>query len=345
MRATIRDVAQRAGVSPMTVSRVTNGSPDVNATTRERVERAIADLGYVPNNLARSLSQQTTGTLAVFVPDVANPFFMLILRGVESVARQHGYRVLFCNTENDLARENEYIQDVLAHRIDGLLIAPTSDQSRKHLRLPQQHNVPLVLIDRLVEGFECDAVLGDNAGGAQRLTNHLLDAGHRRIAIIHGPLDISTSRDRLQGYRQALTGAGVAWESHLAVEASVDVHGGYQAMNRLLQQEPRPTAVFAINNLIAVGVVQALREHGLDLPQDMALVCFDDIELASQLFPFLTVMAQPAETFGTVAAQLLLERIGGRLIERPRRVVLMPDLVIRTSSTATVPSWLTRVHG
>jgi LacI family transcriptional regulator len=345
MRATIRDVAQRAGVSAMTVSRVANGSPDVNAKTRERVERAIAELGYVPNNVARSLSQQTTGTLAVFVPDVANPFFMLILRGVESVARQHGYRVLFCNTESDLARENEYIQDVLAHRIDGLLIAPTSDQSRKHLRLPQQHNVPLVLVDRVVEGFECDAVLGDNVGGAQRLTEHLLAAQHRCIAIIHGSLDISTSRDRLHGYRQALEAAGVPWDSRLAVTASVDVHGGYQAMRHLLQTEARPTAVFAINNLMAVGVVQALREQGLEVPHDMALVCFDDIELASQLFPFLTVMAQPAETFGTVAAQLLLERIAGRVIERPRRVVLMPDLIVRTSSTPTVPSWLNRVHG
>jgi LacI family transcriptional regulator len=196
-----------------------------------------------------------------------------------------------------------------------------------------------------VEGFECDAVLGDNIGGGRGLTEHLVAAGHHRIAIIHGSLDISTSRDRLQGYRQALEAAGVPWDPRLAVEASVDVHGGYQAMQHLLRQEPRPTAVFAINNLIAVGVVQALREQGLELPQDMALVCFDDIELASQLFPFLTVMAQPAETFGTVAAQLLLERIGGRVIERPRRVVLMPDLVVRTSSTATVPSWLTRVHG
>jgi LacI family transcriptional regulator len=125
----------------------------------------------------------------------------------------------------------------------------------------------------------------------------------------------------------------------------VDVHGGYQAMRHLLQTEARPTAVFAINNLMAVGVVQALREQGLEVPHDMALVCFDDIELASQLFPFLTVMAQPAETFGTVAAQLLLERIAGRVIERPRRVVLMPDLIVRTSSTPTVPSWLNRVHG
>lgn len=345
MSVTIRDVASQAGVSAMTVSRVINGSPDVNAKTRERVEQVIAELGYVPNNLARSLWQQTTGTIALVVPDIANPFFMLILRGVDSVARQHGYRVLLCNTESDLAREDEYIQDVLARRIDGLLIIPASDQSRSHLRLVQQHNVPFVLIDRVIEGLKCDAVLGNNVGGGQQLTEHLLAAGHQKIAILHGSLDISTSRDRLQGYRRALEEAGIAWNPLLAQEASVDVQGGYQAMQRLLSHKERPTAVFAINNLMAVGVVQALREHGLEVPRDMALVCFDDIELASQLFPFLTVMAQPAETFGTVAAQLLLERMHGRVIERPRCVILMPELVIRTSSTSTVPSWLNRVHG
>lgn len=332
MAVTIRDVAQQAGVSPMTVSRVINGSQSVNEQTRARVEQVIGQLGYVPNNMARGLSQQTSGTLGLLVPDVANPFFMLILRGVESVARQHGFRVLLGNTENDLKLEDAYIQDILAHRIDGLVIAPTSDHSRRHLRLPQQYDIPIVLVDRDVDGVECDAVLGDNIGGAQRLTEHLLATGYRRIAMIGGPLDVSTSRDRLQGYRQALENAGIAYDPQYVVEAAVNVRGGAAILDQLLNLSVRPQAIFAVNNLVAVGVVQALRQRGLSVPRDMALACFDDIELASQLSPFLTVMAQPAETFGTIAAQLLIERIAGRASERPRRVALSPELVVRLSS-------------
>lgn len=345
MPVTLRDVAEQAGVSPMTVSRVINGGTSVNVKTRERVQKVIGELGYLPNTIARSLSHRTSGTLAVLVPDVANPFFMLILRGVESVARQHGYRVMLCNTESDLALEDAYIQDMLAHQIDGLVIAPTSDNSRRHLRLPQQHHVPLVLIDRTVDGVECDVVLGDNVGGAQQLVEHLVAAGHRRIAMICGPLDVSTSRDRLQGYRQALDAGGAEDDPQLVVEAQVNVLGGYAAIQQVLLLDSRPTAVFTVNNLVAVGAVQAMREHGLEVPRDLALVCFDDIELASQLLPFLTVMAQPAETFGTIAAQLLIERIAGRTTERPRRVVLTPELVVRTSSGSSVPSWLNRIHG
>ena len=332
MAVTIRDVAQQAGVSPMTVSRVINGSTSVNDQTRTRVEQVITALGYVPNNLARSLSQQTSGTLGVLVPDVANPFFMLILRGIESVARQHGFRVMLCNTESDLKLEDAYIQDILAHRIEGLIIAPTSDHSRRHLRLPQQYNIPIVLVDRHVDGIECDVVVGDNVGGAQRLTEHLLAVGHRRIAMICGPLDVSTARDRLQGYRQALELAGIAFDDEYVVETAVNVRGGTTAIADILKLTPRPQAIFAVNNLVAVGAVQALRQQGISVPRDMALACFEDIELASQLYPFLTVMAQPAETFGTIAAQLLIERITGRTSDRPRRVALSPELVVRVSS-------------
>lgn len=344
MAITIRDVAQQAGVSTMTVSRVVNNSRSVNAETRKRVEQVIAELGYVPNNLARGLSQQASGMLAVVVPDVANPFFTLILRGVESVARRQGYRVMLCNTENDQQLENDYIQDVLAHRIDGLLIAPSSDHSLRHLKLAQHHDVPMVLIDRTVDGVECDLVIGDNVGGAQRLVEHLLAGRHRRIGMISGELDISTSRDRLQGYQQALSLAGIGYDPELVVVAPVNVAGGYRAMQQLLASEAQPTAVFTVNNLVAVGAMQALREQGLHVPKDVALACFDDIELASQLFPFLTVMLQPAETFGTIAARLLIERIIGRVSERPRRVVLTPELIVRASSGGAVPSWLNQLH-
>lgn len=333
MAVTIREVAERAGVSTMTVSRVLNESQKVQPETRQKVEQAIKELGYVPNALARGLSSQKTGVLALIVPDVANPFFTKLVRGAENVAWQNGYRTLLCNTENDLQREKAYIEDMVTQRIEGALVSPTSDHSRRHLSMLEKHEVPVVMIDRSVEGVQYDLVEGDNLGGARRLVEHLIGLGHRRIAMVGGPLDISTSRDRLKGYRQALEAAGIAYEPELVIQTNVDQRGGYQAVKQLLQLKPRPQAVFSVNNLVAVGIVQGVREAGLNVPKDLALVCFDDIEHASIICPFLTVMAQPAESFGTLALQLLLERISGRSLER-RHVVLSTELIIRESCGA-----------
>jgi LacI family transcriptional regulator len=341
MPVTIDDVARLAGVSKMTVSRVINGSQRVSTETRRRVEQAIAELDYVPNVLARGLSRRKAGTLALIVPDIANPFFTLIVRGAEDVARRNGYRMILCNTESDLDREHEYLQEMLAHRVEGLLIAPASDLSRRHVRQVEQHNVPFVLLDRSIAGLECDIVQGDSVGGARRLTGHLLDLGHRQIAMISGQPHVSTSRDRVRGYYEALELAGLSRGDAQVLESHGSIAGGYQAARRLFQLVPQPTAVFVVDNLVALGVIQALRERGLSIPNDIALACFDDIEQAAIICPFLTVMAQPAETFGTLATQLLLERINGRAPERPRRIVLAPELIVRESCgapPATTPS-------
>jgi LacI family transcriptional regulator len=331
---TIRDVARRAGVSPMTVSRVINDSSQVSPETRGRVEEAIAALGYVPSRLARGLSAQRTGTIAVIVPDVANPFFTLVVRGAEDVARRAGFRVILCDTRGDLAIEREVIEEMLAHRAEGILIAPASDRSREHLRRLAKFGVPFVLVDRTVAGIDADAVLGDSEDGARRLVEHLLSLGHRRVGMIVESNEVSTARDRRRGYEAALAGAGIALEPELVVEATVDPDGGFDGMRRLLELEERPTAVFTVNNLVAVGAIEAVRAAGLEVPDDVALVCFDDIEYASRLYPFLTVMEQPAETFGTLGTQLLLERIDGRGSERKRVVVLPGEFVVRRSCGA-----------
>jgi LacI family transcriptional regulator len=335
MAPTIRDVANRAGVSPMTVSRVVNGSARVKPDTSQRVRDAITALGYVPNNLARGLTRQKTGALALIVPDFADPFFTLILRGAEDVARRAGYRVILCNTDGDVEREGAYLEDMAAHRVEGLLIAPVGDQSRHNLRRLGPHPPPFVLVDRSIPGIESDLVQGDSVGGARLVVDHLLALGHRRIAHITEPQDVSTARDRLRGYMDALTAVGIPFDSDLVVAATrANARGGFEAAQRLLDRESRPSAIFAVNNLTAVGAVTAIRERGLDIPRDVAVVCFDDIELAALLCPFLTVMAQPAETFGTLAVQLLLDRISGRATERRRRVVLPADLIIRASCGA-----------
>jgi LacI family transcriptional regulator len=333
--ATIRDVARLSGVSPMTVSRVINASERVSPETRRRVEQAISELGYVPSRLARGLSRQRTGTLAVIVPDVANPFFTAIVRAAEEVARRADYNVILCDTRSDLSVERDVIEELIAHRVEGGVIAPVSDRSATHLRRLAEFGVPFVLIDRTVPGVDCDVVLGDSSGGARKLVEHLLSLGHRRIGFIVESDDVSTARDRRRGYEAALTAAGIALDPALVAHATADPSGGSAGMSRLLELEERPTAVFTVNNLAAVGAIEAVRAAGLEVPDDVALVCFDDIEYASRLYPFLTAMEQPAQTLGTLGTQLLLERIEGRGPERRNEVVLPGEFIIRKSCGAT----------
>lgn len=331
---TIKDVASLAGVSPMTVSRVINGSDRVSPDTQRRVERAISELGYIPSRLARGLSARKTGTLAVIVPDVSNPFFTLIVRAAEDVARRSTYRVILCDTRADLAVERDVIEELIAHRVEGIVIAPVSDRSKPHLARLARFGVPFVLIDRTVAGIECDAVVGESLGGAQRLVEHLIGLGHRRIGLIVETDEVSTARQRRRGYEAALTAAGIALEPALVEVQAPDPGGGFAGMSRLLASDEPPSAVFAVNNLVALGAIEAVREAGLEVPDDVALVCFDDIEFASRLYPFLTAMEQPAETFGTLGTQLLLERIQGRGPARDHVVVLPGQLTVRRSCGA-----------
>ena len=328
---TIKDVARLADVSPMTVSRVINASERVSPETRRRVEQAISELGYVPSRLASGLSRQRTGTLALIVPDVANPFFTLIVRGAEDVARRAGFRVLLCDTRADLDVEREVIEEMIAHRVEGIVIAPVSDRSKSNLRRLAKFGVPFVLIDRTVSGIESDVVLGDSFGGARQLVEHLISLGHRRIGFIVESDEVSTARDRRRGYESALTAAGIPVDPALVADATVDPSGGHEGMRRLLELEDPPTAVFTVNNLVALGAIEAVRAAGLEVPDDVALVCFDDIEYASRLYPFLTVMEQPAEAFGTLGTQLLLDRLAGRGPQRPGVVVLPAEFVMRKS--------------
>ena len=334
MPVTLRDVAQRAGVSAMTVSRVVNGSGSVDAETQRRVEEAILALDYIPNRLARSLVSQQTRTIGLIVPDVVNPFFAPVVRGAETTARKAGYRVLLCNSEGDLRLEREYIEDLVAHRVEGLLLAPASDRSRVALLSLLKGRFPLVLLDRSLPDTDCDHVISDSVAGARRLVEHLIAIGHRRIAHFTESDDVSTGRDRLEGYRQALEAAHIPVSEDLIFRTTTDRIGGYRAAQLMLHLDPLPTAIFTVNNMTALGTMQALRERGLKVPEDIGLVCFDDVEHLAVLSPFLTVVDQPGETFGTLGAQLLFERISGKAGNRSRRIVLQADLIVRQSCCA-----------
>jgi LacI family transcriptional regulator len=331
LRITMQDVAKRAGVSAMTVSRVVNGREGVDSETQRRVEETIRALDFVPNRIARGLVSQKTQTIGLIVPDVVNPFFAPVVRGAESAARKAGYRVLLCNSEGDLRLEREYIDDLVAHRVEGLLLAPASDRSRSSILSLLRGGFPLVLIDRALPNADCDLIVADSANGARRLVEHLIAVGHREIAHVTDAEDTSTGRERLMGYREALEAAGIPFQSELVIQTTVDRIGGYRAAQEILARVPLPTAVFTVNNMTAVGTMEALRERGLSVPKDMGLVCFDDVEHLAVLSPFLTVIDQPAETFGSLGAQLLLERMSGKASSRPRRIVLQTDLIVRES--------------
>lgn len=315
----------------MTVSRVINGREGVDTDTQRRVEEAIEALDYVPNRIARGLISQKTQTIGLIVPDVVNPFFSPVVRGAETSARKAGYRVLLCNSEGDLRLEREYVQDLVSHRVDGLLLAPVSDSS-KHCVFPLlRRNFPIVLLDRALPDLNCDLIVSDNAAGARKLVEHLISIGHREIAHLTDADDTSTGRERLRGYREALEAAGISYREDLVLRTTVDRIGGYRATQQVLAFDHLPTAIFTVNNMTVVGAMQALRERGMSVPEDMALVCFDDVEHLAVLSPFLTVIDQPAETFGSLGAQLLLERISGKAGPRSRRIVLQTDLVVRAS--------------
>ncbi len=323
----------------MTVSRVINNSGYVSAPTRGRVERAIDELGYVPNALARQLRSKRTKMLALIVSDITNPFFTTIARGVEDVAARRGFSVMFCNTDESAAEEAQYLQMLIERQVDGVLLVPTR-RGGASFRTLRAHRVPVVVLDRRVTDPFVDSVRCDSEAGAYALTRHLISLGHRRIAVLTGRRTISTSVDRVAGCRRALEESGLPLHSDLVRFGgynfgSLNQTDGYEmARSVLASATPWPTAIFAANNFIAFGVVRALHEAGLAVPGDMSVVAFDDLPADWAIDPFLTVAAQPAYEIGGRAAELLLDRIAGDPDAVGQAVVFPFELIIRNSSAA-----------
>ena len=334
--STIRDVARVAGVSTTTVSRVINGSEGVSEARRLRVERAISDLGYVPNAVARHLRSKRTKTIALVLSDITNPFFTTVARGVQDVAWSRGYAVTFANTDESESQEREYLRTLVQRQVDGVLLVPAGSSPEPY-RFLRSQQVPVVLLDRRVSVRQLDEVRCDSEAGAYALVRHLLGLGHRRIAVLTGRRDISTSTDRVAGYERALAWAEVPLDRDLIRYDSFSLAGGYRMIKDILRIEPRPTAVFATNNFIAFGALRALREEKIDVPQDMSLATFDDLPEEWHDDPFLTVLAQPAYELGCQAAELLFERLetGAR---GKRRVIVLPGAVIPRRSSAPPPN-------
>ncbi len=327
--STLHDVAKRAGVSPMTVSRVVNGSDAVSPKLRQRVERALAETGYMPNTLARNLRARRTDTIALLLPDMTNPFFTTLAHGVEAAAREAGLTMILANSDEREDEEGRLAQMLLQRRVDGLLVVPAG-RGAATIRLCREHEVPCVAVDRPPADDAVDVVRADAEGGAHELGRLLVGLGHRRIAILTGPATVRTAADRVAGFRRAVVDeAGL--EEPLVIHGAFTIESGREMGREAARMTPRPTAVFAANNFIAIGVLHALDELGLRVPEDLAVVGFDDLPEAMVTFPFLTVVAQPAFEIGREAVSVLLSRLSDP-DSAPQRVVLPTKLVIRRSS-------------
>jgi LacI family transcriptional regulator len=326
----INDVAKRAGVAPITVSRVINNSGYASEATRKRVEEAIAELGYVPNTLARGLRSKRTNTLALLMTDITNPFFTLIARGVEDAASESGYTVIFCNTDESESKEQKYTQILVQQQVDGVLLVPACSNP-KSVEFLQSKDIPVVLLDRSVPGASADLVRCDSRNGAYQLIKYLIALGHTRISIITGPPGVSTSEDRVVGYQQALTEAGLS-EHERIYYGSFTQSSGYELTMQTLTASERPTALFGTNNFISIGIMKALRDSGVKVPEDIAVVGFDDLPTALIVDPFLTVAAQPAYEMGQKAAALLITRLSSDTPETSKEIILPTKIIKRQSS-------------
>ena len=335
---TMADVAARAGVSVATVSRALSGDrKSVSAPVLQRVLEAAEELSYTPNNLARNMRAGTARILGLVIGDVGNPFFTAAARGAEDVARRHGYSLVLSNTDENPEREAVSLGVMTAERAAGIIIA-TTNENEAALRRSLDMGMAIVAIDRHIRGVATDTVVVDNEGAAHEATTHLVRLGHRRIAIVGGPRDADTARERRRGYERALREARIDLRPELLYEGDFHETAGLAGTRHLLGLADPPSAIFSVNNLTTIGVLRALRERGVSLPSAISLVGFDDIPTGELLDPPLTVVQQPTYRMGAHAAELLIRRL--REPSAPiQEVLLAAKLIVRGSTGPAPATW------
>ena len=329
MAATIHDVAARAGVSPATVSRFLRGQ---RVRSPEAIQAAVDELGYWPSAAAQSLKSGRTRTIGAVVPDIANPYFAAVVKGMESVARRQRYRILLANSEESSEQEGEVIAE-LVRQVDGVVLAPATEQDQTPMHV-RDADVPMVFIDRdLADGEQFDAVLVNNYDGARQAAGHLLGLGHRRIAAISGNQDTTPGRCRRDGFVKTLAAAGVDIRPDHDLIGDFREASGYQLAMALLSLPEPPTAIFTANNLMTLGALKALHDMRVDVPAQISLIGFDDLDTGPLLRPPLTVIDRPMVEQGVLAMRLLLRRFDEQYAaDTPRRIVLDTKLIERAST-------------
>lgn len=329
---TIKDVAQEANVSIATVSRILNGKGGVSLTLTKRVQEVVKQLKYQPNNVARALKIKESRSIGLIIPDIENPFFPALVRGVEDAAQQHDYAVILCNTDGRVEEEKKYIEFLFSKRVDGMVFTESLD-SKNNIALLASSGIPIVLLDRRVEGMQASAVVTDNQLGAFMATEHLIQLGKKNIAFLNGSLKLSSGAERANGYREALTKYKLAYKDRLVINGAFTYDSGYEATEMLVRSGQKIDGIFASNDMIAIGAIECLAKHNIKVPEDVGVVGFDDIRMATWYKPALTTIRQPVYDMGKCAMNILVEQISG-VREKYCEQIFMPELIIRKSSGA-----------
>lgn len=323
------DVAKLAGVSTATVSRVLSKRSNVSLRTHRRVMDAVEQLGYKPNRLASNFRKKTSQTVIVVLPDIRNQFFSEVIQGVEEVARRRGYHVLLGDTSSEDGSEHKFMDLVNQRFVDGLILATARIPKEEILAASKE--IPIVLACEYADGLDIPAVGIDNVSAAREATQHLIDQGHRRIGFISGPLSIVLCRDRLKGYRQAMTINELPIEECLIQEGDFSLMDGFHIMSKFRASNDPPTAVFASSDSMAIGALKAVHSHGLKVPQHVSIIGFDDIPACTYAYPELTTIRQPTFEMGSLAMMLLLDIIEGE--DKIRKQMILPhELIIRETT-------------
>lgn len=332
MRTTIKDIAKKAEVSANTVSKALNHKPGVSSETRRRIMKIAGGMDYLPNVLAKNLRLNQTKSIGLIMPDNSNPFFARVIKGIQDVAKQAGYHIVLCNTEEDPSFEEEAVNLLLSLRVAGLLITPTQKKIDCILKL-KQLGIPFVLVARQFEEVVTHCVATDNVIVGHIATKRLIDQGHERIVFVNGPYENSAAKERFTGYQKALEENRIAFDESLVEWGSLNMEDGYNAMTRVLANQRPPLGAFLMNDYIAIGAMKAVREKNLRIPEDVSIVGCDDIDLAHYLDVPLTTVYQPKYAIGEKGAQILVKIIEGRLSNEEgfQRVLLEPRLVVRKS--------------
>jgi len=328
--ATMKDVARLAGVSTSTVSHVINKNRFVSEAIADKVNAAVEQLNYAPSALARSLKLNQTRTLGMLLTASSNPFYSEVVRGVERSCYERGYSLILCNTDGDAERMNRSLETLLQKRVDGLLLMCTENHRPSKDAISRYPSLPIVMMDWSPFDGANDVIQDNALLGGEMATEYLIRQGYHKIACITGPLDKTTAQERLNGYRQAMNNAGLEILPGYEVSGDFEFEGGVPAMEKLLALPEPPHAVFASNDAMAVGAYQALYQRGLRVPDDVAVIGYDDIQLAQYMMPPLTTIHQPKDSLGELAVDALLHRLQDPEAE-PQILVLTPELVVRQS--------------
>lgn len=330
MKPTIYDIAKLAGVSTATVSKVFNQTGRISVKTKERIMEISNQLNYQPSMVASALTGKKTYTIGLLIPDLVNPFFAELSRNIEDRAHELGFNLVICNTDNERNKEIKYIQLLRQKSVDGIVVATgvSNDELLKELI---NQKVPIALVARDMSMLALSAVLVDDFAGGYNAASYLVQLGHKRIATIAENLNVTSSKDRVRGYRHALTEAGLPYDEKLVQISDFSVEGGKRTAGKLLDQTERPTAIFACNDLLAIGAFQAAKERGIGIPDQLSIVGFDNTILATITDPPLTTIAQPIQAMGQQVIDLITQEINNDKTVK-QRVVLLPELIVRGSA-------------